>query len=271
MITSLQNEQVKHVVSLHEKKGRNEFGEFLVEGKRFVQEALLRKAIIRKIYYCADSDATNNELMITIPQLIQEAEKQHTHYEEVSETVMRKMSATEEPQGIVAIVRKPIFDWQDIRIEENTILLVIDGIQDPGNLGTILRTALAADVTQIILTKKTVDVYNPKVLRSSMGSIFSQTIILNKTPQEVGNICRSNQCTMVVSAMDGSSIYRSDIRKDYPLALIIGNEAIGPDAFFTEKADKKYAIPMFNHVESLNASMAAGIFLYEMRRQGQFL
>lgn len=283
MITSLQNEQVKHVVSLHEKKGRKEFNEFLVEGKRFVQEALLRNANIKKIYYCADPAAElfvgeesadigyHDTSLIAIPRLIHEAKQHLIDIEEVSDAAMRKMSATEEPQGILAVVEKPTYDWQDIRIENNTMLLVIDSIQDPGNLGTILRTALAADVTQIILTKRTVDIYNPKVLRSSMGSVFSQVILSDKTPQEVENMCRSNHCAMVILAMDGTSIYRSDIHHDYPLALIIGSEAVGPDVYFMEKADKKITIPMFNNVESLNASMAAGIFLYEMRRQGQFL
>lgn len=272
MITSLQNEQVKHVVSLHDKKGRKEFNEFLVEGKRFVQEALLRNAEIKRIYYCTEATAGLSTIKgHAISQLIHEADRQHINLEEVSDVVMRKMSATEEPQGILAVIEKPTYDWQDIRIENNTILLIIDGIQDPGNLGTILRTALAANVTQLILTKTTVDLYNPKVLRSSMGSIFSQVILSDKTPQEVENMCRSNHCTLIVSAMDGASIYQSDIRDDYPLALIIGNEAVGPDGYFMENADKKYAIPMFNNVESLNASMAAGIFLYEIRRQGQFL
>ncbi len=274
MIVSLQNEQVKHVVSLHDKKGRKEYREFLVEGKRFVQEAILRQAQLKKIYYTAQDAAMEKsdlQQSLSIGGLVTEIRALGIEAEEVSEAVMRKMSATEEPQGILGIIRKTEFDWQDILIEKDTILLVVDGIQDPGNLGTILRTALAADVKQIILTKKTVDLYNPKVLRSSMGSVFSEVILADKTPEEIAIFCRQKECSMVVSTMGGTSIFKTNIREDYPLALIMGNEATGPSAFFMEKAAKHYSIPMFNNVESLNASMAAGIFLYEMRRQGQFL
>ena len=166
----MQNEQVKHVVSLHSNKNRKEFGEFIVEGKRFVQEALLRKAKINKIYYCPQNEK--------ISYLIEQALQKQIPVEEVTEAVMHKMSTTKEPQDILAIAEKHEYDWQDISLNKNSILLIIDQIQDPGNLGTILRTALAADVQDIIMTKGTVDIYNPKVLRSSMGAIFSLRILL---------------------------------------------------------------------------------------------
>lgn len=157
MIVSLQNEQVKHVVSLHDKKGRKEYREFLVEGKRFVQEAILRQAQLKKVYYTAQDAAaepSDPQYSLNISGLVTEIRALGIEAEEVSEAVMRKMSATEAPQGILGIIRKNEFDWQDIKVRKDTILLVVDGIQDPGNLGTILRTALAADVKQIILTKK---------------------------------------------------------------------------------------------------------------------
>lgn len=276
MITSLQNDQVKHVVSLQKSKGRKEYGEYLIEGKRFVQEAFLRKAKVKKIFYCSeekDSSSDNFRLIqaVTILSLVNSSIKLGLPVEEVTEVVMRKMSATEEPQGIIAIVEKDEFNWQDVIIDNRAIILILDRIQDPGNLGTILRTALAANVRHVILTEGTVDLYNPKVLRSSMGAVFSQIILIDKNPKEIENFCRDNQCTLVLSAMEGDSIFSNDLREHYPLALIIGNEAFGPNEYFQEKVDKKYSIPMFNNVESLNAAIAAGIFLYEMRRQVQFL
>jgi TrmH family RNA methyltransferase len=184
IITSLQNEQVKHIVALHKNKGRAENREYLVEGKRFVKEALLRKANIKRIYYVNGLEARS---------LAQEAGFSGIPVQEVSDEVMKKMTATEEPQGILAIIGITSCGWEDLTANNDTIhaaakspiLLILDNIKDPGNLGTILRTALAADVRRIILTKGTVDLYNPKVLRSSMGAIFSQTILINKEPVEI--------------------------------------------------------------------------------------
>lgn len=264
MITSLQNEQVKHIVSLHNSKGRRDHGEYLIEGKRFVEEALLRKAKVNKVYYCT---FPNSEVIC----LVDQAMKLGIEAEEVSEPVMRKMSSTEEPQGILARVERTKTDWQDVSADTHSILLIIDNIQDPGNLGSILRTALAADVFQIILTKGTVDLYNPKVLRSTMGAVFSQTVLMDKTPQEVVNFCKEKNVVLAVSTMEGLPIFREDTSSIFPLALVIGNEAFGPSDIFLEHAAKKFSIPMFNNVESLNAAMAAGIFLYELRRQGGFL
>ncbi len=262
MITSLQNEQVKHVVALHKNKGRSESEEYLVEGKRFVKEAFSRQAQVKKIYYVTTGELTN---------LVEQAIFLGIPVQEVSEDVMRKMAATEEPQGILAIIEKTYPGWENIITAKNTIILVLDNIQDPGNLGTILRTALAADVRQIILTSGTVDLYNPKVMRSSMGSIFSQKILTDKKPQEIVNFFRQNRYTLAISSMEGNSIYSELASTYYPLALVIGNEAIGVSDYFVKQADIKYSIPMFNQVESLNAAMAAGIFLYELRRQGEFL
>ncbi|RNC62940.1 MAG: 23S rRNA (adenosine(1067)-2'-O)-methyltransferase [Candidatus Dichloromethanomonas elyunquensis] len=268
MIISLQNEQVKHVVSLHHNKGRKDSGEYLIEGKRFVNEAFLRKASIKKIYYMLPiiQDKT-----VEAAGLVELAVSLGIPAEEVSENVMKKMSATEEPQGILAIVNKIKFFWSDIRTEDHSLILIVDGVQDPGNLGTILRTALAADVKQVILTKGTVDPYNPKVLRSTMGAIFSQIILTEKTPEEVVNYCSDQHITLAVSTMAGDTIFGEKTCDNYPLALVIGNEAFGPSEYFLKKAIKKYSIPMFNNVESLNVAMAAGIFLYELRRQVRFL
>ncbi len=266
MITSVSNDQVKHIVSLHKIKGRKESGEYIIEGKRFVAEAFLRKASVRKIYYVnlRFEDSGFRKIMDL-------AEEQGIEIEEVTDPVMRKMSSTEEPQGILAVVRKQYFDWGDIEINAESLILILDRLRDPGNVGTILRTALAADVRNIIVTKGAADIYNPKVLRSSMGAIFSQTILTDTEPEDIIKFCRQQNCTLAVSSMEGSSIFKETISAYYPLAFVIGNEAYGVDKMFSEQALLKLSIPMFNNVESLNAAMAAGIFLYESRRQAQFL
>jgi len=268
---------VKHVVSLHTNKGRKEADQFLVEGKRFVQEALQRNAKIVRIYYCSDikelpdENSNSSKQCVSEAYLLEQAYKKQIPVEEVTEAVMRKISTTKEPQRILAISMKRQLEWIDIDFDNKEILLIIDEIQDPGNLGTILRTALAAGVRNIILTKGTVDVYNTKVLRSSMGSIFSLKILTDKTPEEITNFCRSNNFSLTISTMEGNSIYQENISENIPLALVMGNEAFGPAKIFHQQADKKLSIPMFNTVESLNVAIAAGIFLFEIRRQLGFL
>lgn len=203
--------------------------------------------------------------------MVEQANKQQIPVEEVTETVMHKMSTTKEPQGILAISAQRKCDWTDIELEKEKIILIIDEIQDPGNIGTILRTALAADVKSIILTKGTVDIYNTKVLRSSMGAIFSLNILTDKTPEEITKFCKSNNYLLTISTMEGASIFQKNISESIPLALVLGNEAFGPAKIFHQEADIKLSIPMFNTVESLNVAIAAGIFLFEIRRQLGFL
>lgn len=262
---------------MHSAKGRKEAGQFLVEGKRFVQEALERNAKIVRIYYCTDikelpdDNSYNSKQYLSVAYLVEQAHKEQIPVEEVTEAVMKKISTTKEPQKILAIATKREYNWKDIDLEKKEILLIVDEIQDPGNLGTILRTALAADVRNIVLTKGTVDRYNTKVLRSSMGSVFSLKILTDKTPEEITNFCKSNNYIITVSTMEGNSIYQEKISENLPLALVLGNEAFGPAKIFHEEADKRLSIPMFNTVESLNVAIAAGIFLFEIRRQLGFL
>ena len=268
---------MKQVVTLHSTKGRKEAGQFLVEGKRFVQEALERNAKITRIYYCSDikelqdDNSYNFKQYLSVANLVEQAHKEQIPVEEVTETVMRKISTTKEPQRILAIAAKGEYDWKDIDLEKKDILLIVDEIQDPGNLGTILRTALAADVRNIVLTKGTVDIYNTKVLRSSMGAIFSLKILTDKIPEEITNFCKTNNYSLTISTMEGTSIYNEKISGNIPLALVVGNEAFGSAKIFHQEADKKLSIPMFNTVESLNVAIAAGIFLFEIRRQLRFL
>ncbi len=151
MIESLQNGQVKYVVSLQRRKAREEAQLFVVEGWRFVEEAVRRNAPIKKVFVCQERE--NLEWQF----LHQKLRERSIPFEEVDKRVLRKMSATEEPQGILAVVHQKTYTWADLQIDRNSILLILDGIQDPGNLGTILRTALASGVRYVCLTPGTVD------------------------------------------------------------------------------------------------------------------
>jgi rRNA methylases len=260
---SLQNEQVKHVVTLRRRKGREEARQFVVEGRRFVEEALNREAGILRVFYCPQREQPEWK------PLLKELGNRHIPISEIDERILYKISSTVEPQGILAVVQQPDFTWEDVRVDSQTVLLIIDGVQDPGNLGTILRTALAAGVRQVCLTKGTVDVYNNKVLRSSMGAIFSLTILSDLSPEEIFNYCSSRVLKLITADLEGEVIYGSEMIK-LPLALVVGNEANGPSPFFRDLAQQHLKIPMDCNVESLNVAMATGILLYEIVRQRDF-
>ncbi len=264
MITSLQNQWVKHVSQLQQRKARNVTKAFVIEGWRFVSEALARGAQIKQAFFTPEYVREQGDALLANLRLT------GTPVEEVDRRVMEKMSATEAPQGILAVVAQPEFSWADVRCTPDAVLLIIDGIQDPGNLGTILRTALAAGVQAVCTTRGTVDLYNPKVLRSTMGAIFSLVLLPDLRAEEILDFLREKDCSLVVADVQGEPLYRSG-PLSLPLALVVGNEGSGPTLIFKQEANRWVTIPMQQQVESLNAAMAVGIILYEVVRQRDFL
>lgn len=266
MLTSLQNEQVKYVVNLHKRKFREETGEFLIEGWRFVEEGLARGAHLTRVFLCSGQ---KNEAW---PQLAAALKNKGVPIIEVDERVLRKMSDTENPQGILAVVKQPNWTWDDVIGVDSpagksavSMLMILDGVQDPGNCGTILRTALAAGVTQVCLTEGTVDLYNLKVLRSTMGAIFSLKILTHCQPEEILKACQRHKMPIFVGDIEGTDLYRTHFTQ--PMALVVGNEGSGPSDAFRGSGVKRITIPMSHQVESLNVAMATGIILYEVRRR----
>lgn len=264
MIESLQNEQVKYVASLQKRKAREEAQLYVIEGWRFVEEGVRRNAAIKKVYVCLEREPMEWQ------PLRSRLRERNIPFEEVDARVFRKMSATEEPQGILAVVRQKNYSWSDLDIKPETIVLILDGLQDPGNLGTILRTALAAGVRYVCLTSGTVDLYNPKVLRSTMGAVFSLVVLTGQRPEDILDFCKKRGLSVLVGDIQGTSIYETNL-SDGPLALVVGNEGQGPSTLFREGNIERITIPMAHEVESLNAAMAAGIILYEIVRQRGFL
>lgn len=264
MIESLQNEQVKYVASLQRRKAREESKAYVIEGWRFVEEGVRRNAPLIKVFVCLDCEGLEWRYIRT--KLVERG----IPYEEVDARVLRKMSATEEPQGILALVRQTTYSWSDLHINSKTVVLVVDGIQDPGNLGTILRTALAAGVSNVCLTPGTVDLYNPKVLRSTMGAIFSLVLLPGQPPEDILSFCRNQNLNVLMGDVQGTPIYQAKLAEG-PLALIVGNEGKGPSQSFREADIQRITIPMAQEVESLNVAMATGILLYEIVRQRGFL
>ena len=257
VITSKDNEFVKHVKKLKEKKYRDQSQEFIIEGIKLVKEAIEEKANIKQIIICDNCENTG----IIPKDLMYEIAKYNCVY--VTENILKTMSDVNAPQGIMAIIGRNNKE-KDIDYSQD-IIVALDDIQDPGNLGTILRTVDSIGLNQILVSKGTADCYNPKVVRSTMGAIFRIRIIECEDLEQTLKETQKNNFKLIVSSLQtNNSLYDIDFDKK---VIIIGNEANGVEPQIQEMADEKIKIPMLGKTESLNASVATGIILYEYVRQ----
>lgn len=257
VITSKENEIVKSIKKLKDKKYRDEMGLYLIEGIKIIEEAIEEKAIIDKIVIC-DECIQSSEIS---QKLLYEIAKFDCIY--VSKKVFDSLTTVVAPQGILAVVKK---NTNNMKIDYNEdIILVLDGLQDPGNLGTILRTADSVNLKQIIVSKKTADVYNPKVVRSTMGAIFRVKVIEAENLANTLKEIKKNKFKILATSLGGTdNIYEVEYKKK---AIVIGNEANGVSKEILDLADQKVIIPMLGKTESLNAAVATGVILYEYVRQ----
>lgn len=258
-ITSSSNEKIRRLVLLRQKtKVRRESRSFVIEGERLVLDTPAE--YLQEIY------VTEKARKRMEPEL-QQAERTGTSLFIVSEEVMQKASDTQTPQGILAVVRQPEWILDDM-ISDSPLLLILEDIQDPGNLGTMFRTAEAAGATGIIMSRGTVDVFNPKTVRATMSSIFRVPFLVTDDLQQELQLIRRKTGARIYAAMPatGSICYdKADYRE--PSAFLIGNEGNGLKPSTAAEADQRITIPMDGEIESLNAAMSAGILLYEAARQ----
>ena len=255
-ITSKDNELIKHIRKLKDKKYRDESNEYVVEGVKLVEEAVKENAKIKQIIVCEDTTRTYEiptHIMLEIAK-----------YEciSVSDKIFNIITQVTNPQGIMAIIEK---NAQNAKIDyTQDIIVVLDDVQDPGNLGTILRTVDSIGLNQIIVSKGTADAFNSKVVRSTMGAIFRIKIIeVENLAQAIKEMRKHHFKLMVTSLQTKNSIYDIDF---YKKIIVIGNEANGVSKNLLDLATQKIKIPMIGKTESLNAAVATGIILYEAIR-----
>jgi len=257
IITSKDNETIKHIRKLKEKKYRDEYREYIVEGIKLIKEAIEENQDVKKIIVC---DNCNKSEKINQEAMYEVAKKDCVY---VDEKVFHSITEVQNPQGILAVVGKQNKE-KEINYDED-IIVVLDDIQDPGNLGTILRTVDSVGLKQIIVSKKSGDVFNSKVVRSTMGAIFRVNVIESENLVETIKQLKKHKFEVVSTSLDtDKSMYDIEYNKT---AIVIGNEANGVSKEIQEMSDKKIKIPMLGKTESLNASVATGIVLYEYVRQ----
>ena len=261
MITSTSSSQVKHVISLLSKaKERKKNNEYVVEGIRMVSEA--PTDLLVKIYMSERFQNNNSEY---VKELVKKQGISDDSIEIVADNVFDRMSQTQTPQGIMAVVRMKDNSLSDM-LSGNPLLILVENLQDPGNLGTIIRMGEGAGVTGVIMSPNTVDIYNPKTIRSTMGSIFRVPFIYVQDFGEAVSECQKSGVKVYAAHLDGNNTY---LGEDYstPTAFLIGNEGNGLTDDITKQADTLIRIPMEGEVESLNAAIACTILTYEAVRQ----
>lgn len=255
MITSTSNAQVKHLVQLKKKaKVRREEQIYVVEGIRMFLEA------------------PQEQIVQTYVSASFEAEKEHKkylkgrQYEVLSDTVFSYVSDTKTPQGILCLVKMPDYTLEQLLSDEKGMWLILENVQDPGNLGTMFRTGEGAGITGVIMDSSTVDIFNPKTIRSTMGSIYRIPFYISDDLRETIREIRDRGIRTYAAHLQGSVCYdTADYRQG--TAFLIGNEGNGLTEATAALADTYIRIPMCGKLESLNAAMAAGILMYEANRQ----
>lgn len=255
VITSKDNEKIKEIKKLKEKKYREETNLFVVEGIKIVKEAIEYDADIKKIVI--SNDAIGYEVDEEVLKLIQKYEVMI-----VSQNVFESISDVKTPQGILAVIKNK----ENTEIDYNEdVIFVLDNIQDPGNLGTIIRTLDSVGIKQLIVSDDTVDYMSPKVLRSTMGGAFRVNVIVKDSLIDTINELKKNGYEVLATDLaTDSSIYDIEYKKK---VIIIGNEANGVSDEVKNEADKRIKIPMLGKTESLNAAVATSVIAYEYVRQ----
>jgi len=258
IISSLSNPQIKKLSLLQKKsRARYEEGLFVAEGKKMLEEArqmgLLVKAYVSESFY-KDAVAGQADYFEDID------------YEILTDSVFNAVSETQTPQGIMGLVKIIRHEASDIIKNPNAFLLLLEDIRDPGNFGTMIRTAEGAGVSGIITNNSTVDLYNPKVVRSTMGSIFRMPVCQVEDFAAIINSIKKNDIRIFAAHLDGTDYDKEELYLG-KCAFLIGNEANGLSEQAIKSADKLIKIPMAGKVESLNAAIAAAVLMYEAARQ----
>lgn len=279
LITSLANPRVAQVRDLHTTKGRKKSGLLLMEGPHLLEALLLTEVLPSEVYYQPELLQRTPEGRALLARLLHPpAAWSRVELFEVSQRVSEALSDAQTTQGVHSVLPLRLFQPERLQARRPAVdrpaLLVLDDLADPGNMGTILRTALAADVQAVLLTPHCVDCYSPKVVRAAAGAHVALPIWANLAwsaiEERIVHHCGKGAGRVFIAEASNSHIYYAeDLRQ--PFALIIGNEAHGLSSQARALADRVLSIPLANQVESLNAAMATGILLFEAVRQLRFV
>ncbi len=261
-ITSLTNPHVKNVVALRDRRERDRSGLTIVEGEREVARALEARVSFKELYVCHDllddSEGRNKiwtpgKGFLDVPIF------------ETTENVFSKMAYGDRLEGILGICKSPQWQLTDLPEKKDALYVVLEGIEKPGNLGAILRTCDGVGVDGVILSDEETDLYNPNVIRSSLGTVFSVKVTVSK-PEEILKFLRSRHVQIYATQPQAETIY-TKVNLKSSVAIVLGSESQGLKDFWIKRSDCHVKIPMRGKADSLNVSSSAAIMLYETLRQ----
>nr|WP_294935646.1 RNA methyltransferase [uncultured Flavobacterium sp.] len=259
-ITSAQNPYIKSLVQLQEKaKTRKQTGTFLIEGQR---EIML-----------AQKGGYELETILFVPELISETEirqltRQKVELIEISKEVYQKLAYRDTTEGILAVAKTKSLQLSDLKLSKNPLILVAEATEKPGNIGAILRTADAANLDAVIIANPKSDLYNPNVVRSSVGCLFTRQLATGTTEEVIAFLKEKNIAIYCATLQDSTSYHTQDYTT--PSALVVGTEATGLTEPWRNESTQNIIIPMQGEIDSMNVSVAAAILIFEAKRQRGF-
>lgn len=259
-IESLENKTIKEILALKESRNRKKTGLFLVDGLREINLAILANYEPVYVFFSKNNKEKDNLAKIL---------NNKTEFIKINELILKKIAYKENPDGFLAVFKIKSFSLKDLsETEKNKITIVLEGLEKPGNLGAIIRTASAANLKNIILNDCLIDVYNPNVIKASEGLLFFVNIF-NDTKEETFKFLKDNNFKTVGAITSAKKRY-DQINFLEKTAIVLGSEAKGLSDFWLKKTDEKIRIPMRKEVDSLNVSVSAAILIYEAIKQNSF-
>ena len=259
-ITSAQNPFIKSLVQLQEKaKSRKQTGTFLIEGKREIELALKGNYEL--------------ETVLFLPEIISETQinkltNQQLNLIEISKEVYQKLAYRDSTEGIIAVAKSKSLQLLDLELKENPLILVLESIEKPGNIGAMLRTADAANIDAVIIANAKSDIYNPNNIRSSVGCVFTNQIAVCTTDEAI-TFLKENNIAIYSATLQNANEYHKESYTS-ATALVVGTEATGVSNTFRDNSTQNIIIPMQGEIDSMNVSVAAAILLFEAKRQRGF-
>ena len=259
-ITSTQNPFIKSLVQLQEKaKARKQFATFLIEGMREIELAIKGKYELETILFLPE--------LVTSQQITKLTNKQ-IDLIEISKEVYQKLAYRDTTEGILAVAKTKSLQLSDLKLPENPLILVMEALEKPGNIGAILRTCDAAKIDAVIIANPKTDLYNPNIVRSSVGCLFTNQIATGTT-EEIIDFLIQNNINFFSATLQNSTSYHTQ-NYTTPTAIVVGTEATGLTQLWRQKATQNIIIPMQGEIDSMNVSVAAAILIFEAKRQREF-
>jgi TrmH family RNA methyltransferase len=259
-ITSPRNEKVKATVKLRRRKHRGKQGRTLIDGARELSRALVAGVNIMEIYFCPKLCDTSESR-----RLLEQLEELAMDVYEVTENVFKQLAFGERAEGLLAVAIPPDLGLEDLSLPENPLVAVVEGIEKPGNLGAVVRSADGAGISAVVVADQVTDLYNPNAIRASLGTVFSVPVC-TASSEEVLHWLQKNELAIFAAATNGKDSY-VDVDFRIPAAIVLGSEATGLSTVWDGTKIRSLRLPMQGVADSLNISSAAAVLFYEAQRQ----